>query len=69
MDPLYRSDVTTPGCWVLMGGGGISEAEDEKAMAGELLRYLAGTGMALLSRAGHRPLSVAVWVMDYVGVC
>lgn len=50
MDPLYKSEVTTPGWWVLIGGGGISEAEDE-AIVRELLRYLAGTGMVLGSLA------------------
>lgn len=54
MEPLYRSEVTTPGCWVFIGGGGISEAEDVKA-AGKSLRYPAGTGMSPASLAGHQP--------------
>lgn len=68
MEPLYSSEVTTPGCWVFIGGGGISEAEDAKAAAGESLRYPAGTGMAPASLAGHQPRSLAVWAMDSVGV-
>lgn len=68
MEPLYRSEVTTPGCWVLIGGGGISEAEDTKAAAGESLRYPAGTGMAPASLAEHRPRSMAVGTTESVGV-
>lgn len=45
LEPLYSREVTTPGCCVFMGGGGISEAEDPKAAAVESLRYPAGTGM------------------------
>ena len=66
LEPLYRSEVTTPGCWVFIGGGGISEAEDEKAAAG--LRYPAGTGMAPGRWLGHRPQSIAVLAMDSVVV-
>lgn len=40
---------------MLIGGGGISEAEDTKAAAGDSLRYPAGTGMAPASLLGHRP--------------
>lgn len=68
MEPLYSSEVTTPGCCVFIGGGGISEAEDMKAAAGESLRYPAGTGMAPASLAGHRPRATAVWAMDSVSV-
>lgn len=68
MEPLYRSDVTTPGCCVFIGGGGISEAEDAKAAAGESLRYPAGTGMAPASLVGRRPRSMAVRERDSVGV-
>lgn len=68
MEPLYSSDVTTPGCWVFIGGGGIREAEDAKAAAGESLRYPAGTGMAPASLTGHRRRAVAVWAIESVGV-
>lgn len=68
MEPLYSSDVTTPGCLVFIGGGGISEAEDEKAAAGESLRYPAGTGMAPASRAGLSPRAFAVRATDCVSV-
>lgn len=68
MEPLYSSDVTTPGCWVFIGGGGIREAEDAKAAAGESLRYPAGTGMVPASLAGHRRRAVAVWAIESVGV-
>lgn len=60
MEPLYSSEVTTPGCWVFIGGGGISEAEDAEAAAGESLRYPAGTGMVPASLAGHRTRAIAV---------
>lgn len=60
MEPLYSNEVTAPGCCVFIGGGGISEAEDEKAAAGESLKYPAGTGMAPASLAGHRPQTIAV---------
>lgn len=63
LEPLYRSEATTPGWWVLIGGAGISEAEDVKAM-GVLRRYPAGTGMIRVPRGGHRPQSVAVRAID-----
>lgn len=68
MEPLYRSEVTTPGCCVFIGGGGISEAEDVKAAAVESLRYPAGTGMAPASLTGHRPRAIAVEERYSVGV-
>lgn len=68
LEPLYSSEVTTPGCCVFIGGGGISEAVDTKAAAGESLRYPAGTGMAPTSLAQHQPWSMAVWAKDSVGV-
>lgn len=60
MEPLYRSEVTTPGCCMFIGGGGISEAEDARAAAGESLVHPAGTGMAPASLAGHRTRASAV---------
>lgn len=41
-EPLYSSEVATPGWWVLIGGGGIREAEDVRAA---LLQHSARTGM------------------------
>lgn len=43
-EPLYRSEVVTPGCCVLIGGGGISEAEDRRAATG-LPQHSVRTGM------------------------
>lgn len=60
LEPLYSNEVTTPGCWVFIGGGGISEDEDAKAAAGESLRYPAGTGMVSRFAGWHRPRSLAV---------
>lgn len=68
MEPLYSSEVTTPGCRVLIGGGGISEAEDAKAAAGESLACPAGTGMAPARLAGHGSRLIAVRAMVSVGV-
>lgn len=42
--PLYRSEVATPGWWVLIGAGGTREAEDRQADR-VVPRYSARTGM------------------------
>lgn len=54
LEPLYKSEVATPGCCVLIGGGGISEAEDIKAIEA-LLQHSVRTGMFIASRGKPGP--------------